>query len=72
MTPNLDRYERIAAFYDLLDLPFERRRYRALRPLLFQFLRIAGSASGARAVRVAAGRQAGRVDTCGRMAACVG
>jgi hypothetical protein len=32
---NLDRYQRIAPFYDLLDLPFERRRYRALRPLLF-------------------------------------
>jgi ubiquinone/menaquinone biosynthesis C-methylase UbiE len=36
MASNLDRYERIAALYDLLDLPFERRRYRALRPLLFQ------------------------------------
>jgi ubiquinone/menaquinone biosynthesis C-methylase UbiE len=24
-----------AAVYDLLDLPFERRRYRAIRPLLF-------------------------------------
>jgi ubiquinone/menaquinone biosynthesis C-methylase UbiE len=36
VTPNLARYERIAPFYDLLDLPFERRRYRALRPLLFQ------------------------------------
>lgn len=30
-----ERYERIAPFYDLLDSPFERRRYRALRPLLF-------------------------------------
>ncbi len=39
MTPNLARYERIAPFYDLLDLPFERRRYRALRPLLFQNLK---------------------------------
>jgi ubiquinone/menaquinone biosynthesis C-methylase UbiE len=37
-TSNLQRYQRIAAFYDLLDLPFERRRYRALRPLLFQGL----------------------------------
>jgi hypothetical protein len=27
MTPNLARYERIAPFYDVLDLPFERRRY---------------------------------------------
>jgi ubiquinone/menaquinone biosynthesis C-methylase UbiE len=35
---NRARYERIAPFYDLLDLPFERRRYRALRPLMFQSL----------------------------------
>ncbi len=28
-------YRRIAAFYDLLDLPFEVGRYRALRPILF-------------------------------------
>jgi len=28
-------YERIARFYDLLDLPFEYSRYRHLRPLLF-------------------------------------
>jgi len=38
MTPNLARYERIAPFYDLLDLPFERKRYTALRPLMFQDL----------------------------------
>jgi len=38
MTTNLARYERIAPFYDLLDLPFERRRYQALRPLMFQNL----------------------------------
>jgi ubiquinone/menaquinone biosynthesis C-methylase UbiE len=36
MTSNLERYQRIAPVYDLLDLPFERRRYRALRPLLFR------------------------------------
>ena len=30
-----DTYQRIAPFYDLLDLPFESRRYRGLRPLLF-------------------------------------
>lgn len=36
--PSVARYERIAPFYDLLDLPFERRLYRALRPLLFQGL----------------------------------
>jgi ubiquinone/menaquinone biosynthesis C-methylase UbiE len=28
-------YRRIATFYDLLDLPFEYGRYRALRPALF-------------------------------------
>lgn len=28
-------YERIARLYDLLDLPFERRRYRPIRPGLF-------------------------------------
>ncbi len=39
MTPNLARYERIAPVYDLLDLPFERRRYQTLRPLLFQNLK---------------------------------
>ena len=38
MVSILDRYERIAPFYDLLDLPFETRRYRALRPLLFDGL----------------------------------
>src|SRR5215472_10714934 len=38
MLSNLARYERIAPFYDLLDLPFERRRYRPLRPLLFRDL----------------------------------
>jgi ubiquinone/menaquinone biosynthesis C-methylase UbiE len=35
---NFARYQRIAPFYDLLDLPFERRRYGALRPLLFHGL----------------------------------
>ena len=34
-SPTLNRYERIAPFYDLLDLPFEYGRYRAIRPLLF-------------------------------------
>src|SRR4029077_6223006 len=38
MMSNVDRYQRIAPFYDLLDLPFERKRYRALRPLMFQGL----------------------------------
>lgn len=35
MTTNIERYQRIARFYDFLDQPFERRRYRPLRPLLF-------------------------------------
>jgi ubiquinone/menaquinone biosynthesis C-methylase UbiE len=35
---NLERYERIAPFYDLLDLPFEYGRYRKIRPLLFEGL----------------------------------
>ena len=40
--PDADRrrYDRVAPFYDLLDLPFEYGRYRALRPHLF------GSISG--------------------------
>jgi ubiquinone/menaquinone biosynthesis C-methylase UbiE len=32
------RYQRIAPLYDILDLPFERSRYSALRPLLFHNL----------------------------------
>lgn len=35
MTSIFERYQRIAPYYDLLDLPFEYRRYRKLRPLLF-------------------------------------
>lgn len=31
----LGTYQRIAPFYDFIDLPFELGRYRALRPLLF-------------------------------------
>jgi ubiquinone/menaquinone biosynthesis C-methylase UbiE len=38
MTSNVARYQRIARFYDLLDLPFERKRYQALRPLMFENL----------------------------------
>lgn len=38
MTTNLDRYQRIAPLYDLLDVPFEYGRYRQLRPLLFRGL----------------------------------
>ncbi len=32
---NLDRYQRIAWVYDLLDLPFEYGRYRKIRPRMF-------------------------------------
>ena len=35
---NLQRYQRIAAFYDLLDLPFERRRYTRIREEIFRGL----------------------------------
>ena len=35
MASTLDRYQRIAPLYDLLDLPFEHRRYRHIRPDLF-------------------------------------
>ena len=35
MTSTYQRYQRIAPFYDLLDLPFEYGRYRHIRPLLF-------------------------------------
>ena len=35
MTVDQKRYDRVAPFYDILDLPFEYARYRALRPQLF-------------------------------------
>jgi ubiquinone/menaquinone biosynthesis C-methylase UbiE len=35
---NLERYQRIAWAYDLLDLPFEYGRYRKIRPLMFRGL----------------------------------
>jgi ubiquinone/menaquinone biosynthesis C-methylase UbiE len=35
LTSLLDRYQRIAGLYDLLDLPFEYGRYRHIRPQLF-------------------------------------
>src|SRR5438552_4853863 len=35
---NFQRYRRIARFYDLLERPFERQRYRPLRPLMFRGL----------------------------------
>jgi SAM-dependent methyltransferase len=35
---NLERYQRIAPFYDFLDLPFEYGRYRKIRPFLFEGL----------------------------------
>ena len=39
MTSLARRYDRIARWYDLLDAPFERKRYAALRPLMFEGLR---------------------------------
>lgn len=38
MAGNRVTYQRIAPFYDLLDLPFEYGRYRRIRPLLFEGL----------------------------------
>jgi SAM-dependent methyltransferase len=38
VTSTLDRYQRIAPLYDVLDLPFEYGRYRHIRPLLFEGL----------------------------------
>jgi ubiquinone/menaquinone biosynthesis C-methylase UbiE len=38
MTSTLERYQRIAPLYDMLDLPFEYSRYRRIRPLLFDGL----------------------------------
>lgn len=38
VTSNLDRYQRIARAYDLLDLPFEYGRYRKIRPQVFDGL----------------------------------
>lgn len=38
MPTNLDRYERIAPFYDWLDFPFEYGCYRRIRPMLFEGL----------------------------------
>jgi len=38
MTTTVERYQRIAPLYDFLDGPFERWRYRELRPILFEGL----------------------------------
>ena len=38
MPSTLERYQRIAPLYDLLDWPFEHGRYRRIRPLLFEGL----------------------------------
>jgi ubiquinone/menaquinone biosynthesis C-methylase UbiE len=38
LTSTLQRYQRIAAWYDLLDLPFEYGRYRKIRPLILEGL----------------------------------
>jgi len=49
MPSNLRRYQRIAAFYDLLELPFEYGRYRRIRKLVFNGL--SGPAAAAEAGR---------------------
>ena len=73
MTPNLARYERIAPLYDLLDLPFERLRYRALRPLLFHDLdgRLldAGIGTGRNCAYYPPGADVSGIDTCPAMLA---
>jgi len=38
MSSNLNKYQRIAGFYDLLELPFEYGLYRAIRPQLVEGL----------------------------------
>ena len=38
MSSHVNRYQRIARYYDWLDLPFEYGRYRAIRPQLFRGL----------------------------------
>jgi ubiquinone/menaquinone biosynthesis C-methylase UbiE len=73
MTTNLARYQRIAALYDLLDLPFEWRRYSALRPLLFQNLggRLldAGIGTGRNCAYYPAGAEVSGVDNSPAMLA---
>lgn len=67
MTGLGDRYRRIAPFYDALDLPFERWRYRALRPLLFDGLggRLldAGIGTGRNCAFYPAGAEVSGIDT---------
>ena len=36
MTTNVERYQRIARFYNFLDAPFERKRHQPLGRLLFE------------------------------------
>jgi ubiquinone/menaquinone biosynthesis C-methylase UbiE len=72
-TSNLARYERIAPFYDLLDLAFERKRYRALRPLLFRgmdgHLLDAGIGTGRNCAFYPAGAIVSGIDTSPAMLA---
>jgi ubiquinone/menaquinone biosynthesis C-methylase UbiE len=67
MTSNVARYQRIAPFYDLLDLPFERKRYASLRPLMFQNLggRLldAGIGTGRNCAYYPPGADASGIDT---------
>lgn len=63
---NLKRYQRIAPFYDLLDLPFEHRRYAPIRADLFSGLsgRIldAGVGTGRNIAYYPAGAEAVGID----------
>lgn len=59
-------YQRIAPFYDLIDLPFEYLRYRAIRPLLFEGLHgrllDAGAGTGRNIAHYPAGSDVVAVD----------
>jgi ubiquinone/menaquinone biosynthesis C-methylase UbiE len=73
VTSNIARYERIAPFYDLLDLPFERRRYSGLRPLLFERLEgellDAGIGTGRNCAYYPAGAEVSGIDSSAAMLA---
>lgn len=73
MSGTLDPYRRIAPLYDALDLPFERWRYRALRPMLFEGLggRLldAGIGTGRNCVFYPVGAEVSGIDTSRAMLA---
>jgi hypothetical protein len=51
MTSTLQRYQYIALLYDLLDLPFEYRRYRRIRLLVFDRLPAPATGGSVRSMR---------------------